>query len=1049
MEPAKPHLVQPGMVPGQVHANIFGNTPQTVLPELPPSAVMASDAPSIFQAAPAPVVQSKVATAPSGIGAGVKVKDQAPSPIQAPVVRARGFFGRLAAVAQRVMKVNWDGLNSMASLGFAPIFAPQGGSVLGVRGGDLKLPDGLQDLGAPPSRPHPKEAGGSLIQSFKTLFIPGFKSAINAFDSEHISLLQQVDVSDKANLTENVTQSLLKLVDSDPTTYQVPSSQLRVAHVTYKKGESIPLADGRVFNQGETVYAVFQQTKDGLDIEGAVLRFTLKVVRGKLEIVTVENLPYPNVDVDAKDVNFTDEALREKALNLRKAYADKNNRTLKTGLAQKKILYLKGAWHAVNVHLIMGGEIPFYVAMDRASGEAFDWDARVKIYSGTVKGNVVADGPMRPGAKLEPLLFPFLEVKVNGEKVITDKDGSFTNVRLNLSEEIEVDATLIGPYVRVLNDAGEPASFRVKVRPKGDDQYEVIFNPDASLNDEKTLAQVMAFCHRSIFNRYLAKVGLNIKALDVQVQLHVNVNDECNAYYVPGNAKEPAIYMFQSSPGCVSSAYNDVNYHESGHNVDDFIAPGIINGSLSEAYGDTFTMFITGQPIVGRGFMKNPGPDGKDYIRSGENTHPYSGENEEVHEGGQVYMGVLWKFYLKLEKRLGKEVAQTLIEAAAFPAMLAKSGTTPGQLTQVLLNLMDKDGNISLENLADFRASAEVHGIAISDKPTKGGGRSTEPPPLPPDLGPLAFVGKVTAWVMGAAVAPIIRTQAQPVDIVGMWPHVKGDLKFTAGLLYRSGISRELKALLAQQQAQGAIAYDLTEDRGLWNSDFDLNVRGPEQNVQTVLKAVRDWLVAAGAKKAGEAAVKPLAQPDPTPKPQLASEVSAVVLPSAKRAEGETQPVTVNFDAMTQAKAFKDHYDHMRADIGDGRTAWIRYDVHAGRFMINVAAMSATGQQFGTVKWFNDSKGFGFITTADGQDVFVHHAVIEGKGYHTLLENGVVSLEVRETDKGLSAAHVWRLYDSQFYRPMTDSERKSLRAALQSRVETSPEFQPMLDYLGR
>lgn len=60
----------------------------------------------------------------------------------------------------------------------------------------------------------------------------------------------------------------------------------------------------------------------------------------------------------------------------------------------------------------------------------------------------------------------------------------------------------------------------------------------------------------------------------------------------------------------------------------------------------------------------------------------------------------------------------------------------------------------------------------------------------------------------------------------------------------------------------------------------------------------------------------------------------------------------------------------------------------------------------GTVKWFNDSKGFGFIEQDGGQDVFVHHTAIQAQGFKSLEEGQRVSFEVVEGAKGPSAANV-------------------------------------------
>ncbi len=60
----------------------------------------------------------------------------------------------------------------------------------------------------------------------------------------------------------------------------------------------------------------------------------------------------------------------------------------------------------------------------------------------------------------------------------------------------------------------------------------------------------------------------------------------------------------------------------------------------------------------------------------------------------------------------------------------------------------------------------------------------------------------------------------------------------------------------------------------------------------------------------------------------------------------------------------------------------------------------------GTVKWFNDSKGFGFIEQEDGADVFVHFSAIQGEGFKSLAEGEKVSFEITEGEKGLQAANV-------------------------------------------
>lgn len=63
----------------------------------------------------------------------------------------------------------------------------------------------------------------------------------------------------------------------------------------------------------------------------------------------------------------------------------------------------------------------------------------------------------------------------------------------------------------------------------------------------------------------------------------------------------------------------------------------------------------------------------------------------------------------------------------------------------------------------------------------------------------------------------------------------------------------------------------------------------------------------------------------------------------------------------------------------------------------------------GKVKWFDDRKGYGFITQESGDDVFVHHSSIQGDGFKTLQEEQAVSFEVANGPKGLQATNVEKI----------------------------------------
>jgi len=94
--------------------------------------------------------------------------------------------------------------------------------------------------------------------------------------------------------------------------------------------------------------------------------------------------------------------------------------------------------------------------------------------------------------------------------------------------------------------------------------------------------------------------------------------------------------------------------------------------------------------------------------------------------------------------------------------------------------------------------------------------------------------------------------------------------------------------------------------------------------------------------------------------------------------------------------------------VGGPKRPPIFFGLHPGgsRLGRNIQEAGGVMRFTGKVKWFNESKGYGFIERDDGNDVFVHYSNIKGQGFRTLKENDEVEFEVNEGPKGLQAVNV-------------------------------------------
>ncbi|MEK7382095.1 MAG: hypothetical protein AAB262_02295 [Elusimicrobiota bacterium] len=776
-----------------------------------PSAPMVAPVASAIAVAAAPTVAAAplaATVAPVKAGAAPSLASEAAADaveirVPAAAASSKGLVGRIADVVRG--RAGLSTLFDSSREKSAPIFGRMGIT------GDLKpvqLPNG-SGTDEMPTVPSPDHERTVLLNTYS---LPGSRDVGGIFESS-----RKVLSADPKKL-DAVVSAVKDMVDADPSRFGIPSAELRLIHAKKFEGQG---------EQADTIFVYFRQIRDNLVVNGSALSFTLKVLHGKPVVVAQTGQLFPQMDVNTETVLTPDQILGQIAartgLSTQEA-ADKFE------FYEEKIIYSRGSWRHVKLYIAEG--LPYAVAVDVVTGLVFAYDNRTGLkeakpraagaVSGTVGGKAVDKGPIMDGSVVSDIALPFLEVKIGGKSYVTDKDGRFTTGSgfRALPEGLELTATLSGPYVKIIDNKGKTLSVKVSVKA-GDNQ--VVFNPGSTVNDENALAQVSAFDKVNRSLNYLRERKLTNDRMDKsQLAVRTNIDDECNAYYTPGR---PSLNFFRSSANCANTAYDTVAEHENGHYWDDMLG-GIVNGGLSEGWGDILSMFRLNNPIVGEHFLKIP-RNGVDYVRHGENKYQYN-EYDEVHAQGQAWGGFAWKLRKMLIKKLGAEKGAAVAEALVLPTMFAKAATIPDAIAQVLINAMKDDGTMIHEK--EIRAAAKVHGITLPASPTAG---------FVSDLverftAPLrkASGRQITFEAVSADRAmPGILADGQAAR------SMRATMKFTAGALIRRRAANAIRRYLDET----GLKYDLKEYKSLFESDFLLIIEGPEDQVREHAANIERW----------------------------------------------------------------------------------------------------------------------------------------------------------------------------------------------------------------
>ncbi|MFI5346848.1 MAG: hypothetical protein ACHQ51_10790 [Elusimicrobiota bacterium] len=815
-----------------------------------PSISPAASAPSAIAAAAAPVAAPALSAA---VAASLPVNVQAASPamsVRTPGAAATGVAAEAAAYAEereaaptaaapaatasrkglvgRLTDVILGRSSASALFDASATRGAKAGPVFGSMGlqehKPLVLPNGT-GTDEQPTIPSPDREATVKTEAYS---LPGARDVGGIFETS-----RKVLSVDPTNV-DAVVAAVRAMIDADPTRYGVHSADLRLIGARRFEGRG---------DQADAIFVHFRQLKDNLLVSGSNMSFTLKVIDGKATVVAQTGQVYPQIEVDTQATMTEDAIMGKIAERVGMPVSDVNGAFQ---FFEEKIVYSRGSWRHVKLYVAEG--LPFMIAVDLSNGLVFAWDNRAGLQSeeqpvkkdkapgasGSVVGKAVDHGPILPAAVIKDLPLAFLNLTIGGKTYTTDKDGKFSAAGLEIAPEgLTLTATLSGPYVNIQDTTGKTLTINVTLKP-GDDNVTAVFNKDATLNDENALAQVAAFQKVNLAYNFLKVRNLTTERMDKNpITVRTNVDDECNAYYTPGS---PSLNFFKSSANCVNSAYDTVADHEYGHYWDDMTG-GIMNGGLSEGWGDMVSMFLLNNPIIGEHFLKvaRPGPDGKpqDYIRHGDNTYQYN-EYDEVHDQGQAWQGFGWKLRKALMKELGDAEGAAVAEALIFPTMFAKAASIPDAIAQVLVNAMKKDGTIQYEKL--IRDTAKIHNITLPSNPGKGFVESL----VARFTAPFNKLNLTASEIEGGHVSgrTPAKTGIQGLEAGASAPSVRATLKFTAGALLRGRVSNEIRRYMDET----GLKYELKEYKSWLSTDYLLVIEGPQDKVQEHANNISHWL---------------------------------------------------------------------------------------------------------------------------------------------------------------------------------------------------------------
>ena len=365
----------------------------------------------------------------------------------------------------------------------------------------------------------------------------------------------------------------------------------------------------------------------------------------------------------------------------------------------------------------------WFTLVDASSGEVL-W--RLNQAHDAISGNVtVSTHTTLPTDPLATRPARRQYVAVGAATDTTDTTGFYTN---SPSGTVTVIAEMSGPYVKVLRENGTTNARFSRNNVTNPTSVPIAWTSSNSLDSERD-----AYYHVNVAHDFVKSIDPNYTGNDFQIQVHVNdVTDECGSYWVFQGPDE-GLWLNEAGSICPNLAtLPDVLYHEYAHSRNDKLyyslgaSLGMENYALQEALADVFAAFITGDPVIGQGFL-GPGTS----LRTLANTRKWPQDaNPDGHESGLILSGALWD----LRAAVGPAVVNSIAHFALYG--LPDSPNDGEAFMQYLIKLLVADDNdIDLSNgsphMTQIVNAFNAHGIgsgyfigvahtALEDQPTAG-----------------------------------------------------------------------------------------------------------------------------------------------------------------------------------------------------------------------------------------------------------------------------------------------------------------------------------------